>query len=212
MSHGRKALLRAVVPATVLALALTGCGSDDDSSDGGGKKGKSSSADKTEQGSQEKEQEEEAPSGPLTLGQPAPGTHEYDMSSGKAKLQITAQKVDKGANADLLAAGLKGKDVKGMYPVFVYFKYNVKSAQKLDQPDFNIKARVLGDDDKPGKKLIAIGASDIKGGCPADDDDKTWKAGMTDSLCTTFLLPEGTQPKQVAWAGDLRNPLLWNVK
>ena len=212
MSHARKTLLRAVVPATVLALALTGCGSDDSDGGDGGKKGKSSSADRTEQGSQEKEQEDDAPAGPLKVGETAPGTHDYDMSSGKAKLQITSEKVDKGSNADLLAAGLKGKDVKGQYPVFVYFKYTVKSAQKLDRPDFNIKARVLGDDDKPGKKLIAIGAADIKGGCPADDDDKTWKTGTTASLCSTFLLPEGTEPKQVAWAGDLSNPLLWNVK
>ncbi|MDJ1131564.1 hypothetical protein [Streptomyces iconiensis] len=209
MSHGRKALIRAVAPAAVLALALTGCGSDDssDSKAEGKTDGKKSSSEKTEQGGAE----EEAPAGPLKLGQTAPGQHKYDMSDGKAKLEITAKTVKTGANKDLLAAGLKGEDVKGMQPVFVTFQYTVKEGSKLDDPGFNRKVRVLGEDKKPGKSLIAIGADPIPGGCP-DVDEVKWKAGDTKTLCSTFLLPEGTAAEQVAWAGDLRDPLIWNVK
>lgn len=209
MSYGRKALIRAVAPTAVLALALTGCGSDDKSeSESDGKK---SSSEKTEQGSKQEEKKEEAPSGPLSLGQTAPGQHEYDMSDGKAQLEITAESVKTGKNADLLAAGLKGEDVKGMQPVFVTFKYTVKEGAKLDDPGFNRKVRVLGEDKKPGKSLIAIGADPIPGGCP-DVDEIKWKTGDTKTMCSTFLLPEGTAAEQVAWAGDLRNPLMWNVK
>lgn len=210
MSYGRKALIRAVAPTAVLALALTGCGSDGSSDSEASEKGdKKSSSDKTEQGGQEKKTQ--TPAGPLSLGQTAPGQHEYDMSDGKAELEITAKSVKAGKNADLLAAGLKGEDVKGMHPVFVTFEYTVKEGSKLDDPGFNRKARVLGEDKKPGKSLIAIGADPIPGGCP-DVDEIKWKAGDTKTMCSTFLLPEGTAAEQVAWAGDLRNPLMWNVK
>lgn len=208
MLHRRKALLRAALPTAALALVLTGCGSDgsDDTADA-----EPSAQEKNKEAAGAEEAEDEAPSGPLTVGQKAPGTHEFDMSSGKAQLEITAEKVGTGKNADLTAAGLQESDVKGQYPVFVHFTYTVKSGSGLKEPDFNLKARVLGEDDKPGKKLMAIGADPIKGGCPEERDDD-FEVGDTKTLCSTFLLDEGTDVAQVAWAGDVRDPLLWNVE
>ena len=208
MLHHKRSLLRAAAPVAVLALALTACGSND-SPDEGKKDAKAGTSqdDKSEQRDQETQDK-----GPWTVGETAPGTHEFESGSEKADIEITAKKVDTGKNADLLAAGLKKSDVKTMYPVFVHFTYTLKkTAKPMDDPDFNLKARVMGTGNEPGRKLITIGAADIKGGCP-DQEDITWKQGDTHDVCSTFLMAEGKDVEQVAWAGDLSNPLLWNVK
>lgn len=211
MSHRRRVLLGAVVGSTVLAVTLTGCNSDS----GGGKSGRKSSSSHSDSdsdsGDKKDAQAGSRNSGPLRLGQTAPGLHTYDMSDGKAKLQIAAQKVNVGKNTDLTDAGLRASDVKGMYPVFVHVKYTVKEAKGLDDPGFNRKMAVMGTGKTPAKRLMAIGGDPIKGGCP-EDQEFEWKVGDSNTMCSTFLMPEGKKPVQVAWAGDMRNPLIWNVK
>lgn len=205
LQHRKTALLRAAAPVAILALALTACGPDDSSDKGS----KDSKADTSQEDRAEEPQQDE---GPWTVGETAPGTHKFELSDKKADLEITAKKVGTGTNADLLAAGLKKDDVKTMYPVFVHFEYTVKKADKpLEDADFNLKARVIGEGNAQGRKLITIGAADIKGGCP-EKEDITWKQGDTHTLCNTYLMDEGKDVKQVAWAGNLTDPLLWNVK
>ncbi|MBA0049716.1 hypothetical protein E0L36_01990 [Streptomyces sp. AJS327] len=228
MLHRRKTLLRVAAPAAILALTLTACsddgdggrkkgggGGDDTSQDSGGSGGGSDDAkdDANNDSNDDSNGSGGSNSRPgnktLVVGQTAPGTH--DMND-KGKVRVTATKVGKATNADLVAAGVQAEKVKGKYPVFVHFRYQVAEMAKPEtSPNFNVKARVLGADGRPGQKLITIGAADIKGGCPKDAMGEV-KQGDTVNECSTFLLDEGTAVKQVAWAGDLSKPLIWNVK
>lgn len=218
MFHRKKALLRAAAPAVILSLALTACGSDDSDDEGKSDKAETSqdagSDDAEEAG--DTDDSDDAAAGDnsgLAVGDKANGQHKWERGNSSAQLEVTAEKVDVGTNADLVAAGLEGDSTKGMYPVFVYFNYTVKEAEALEpDTDFNNKVGVLGPGDKPGKKLIAIGGDDIKGGCPADAKDPAWKVGTSATLCTTFVMPEGTDVAKVAYIGDMRNPVMWDAK
>lgn len=214
MLHRRSNLLRAVVPAATLALALTACGSDDssDNDNGQGDKGGSSQqdggSDSDDSGESSEDDGADGSGGPYKLGETADGSHE---ANDKGTVRVTAEKVETGKNSDLTDAGVKSSDVKGQYPVFVYFKYQVEKMDKPQtSPNFNVNARVLGKGDERAKKLLTIGADAIKGGCPEKDDAEV-KKGSTVTECSTFLLPEGTDVDQVAWAEDIQNPLIWNA-
>lgn len=208
--------MRAAATSAVLALALTACGGDesDEGKDDKPSASQDAAGDETATDDQADDSEDSGASGDnsaLAVGAKADGEHEWKSGDATAKLEITSTKVEQGTNADLVTAGL-GKNTEGMYPVFVYFDYTVKEANGVEpDADFNNKATALGPDDKPGKKLIAIGGSAIKGGCPEDEADPNWEVGTSATLCTTFVMTEGTDVEKVAWVGDMRNPVMWDA-
>ena len=219
MQHRRKTLLRAAAPVAILALALTACGPDDnDSSDDskGDDKSSSDSADKSgdDDGADEDKAGDDAPGsgGELTLGQTAPEEKEIKRGDGTVKVKITAEKFNTGKNADLTAAGFSADKVKGKYPVYAYFKYEVTEVTSPVSPgtDFNSSTAVLDAEGKPGSRFIAIGGQPLKGGCPEKDRDLKWEKGTTATLCTTFLMDEGKEPAKLAYSTV--NPLMWAVK
>lgn len=230
MQHRRKTLLRAAAPVAILALALTACGPDDnDSSDdgkaddksssdsadkGGDDDGASDDADADDKGDDSDKGGDDAPGsgGELTLGQTAPEEKEVKRGDGTVKVKITAEKVDTGKNADLTAAGFSPDKVKGKYPVYAYFKYEVTEVTSpVDAgTDFNSTTAVLDAEGKPGSRFIAIGGQPLKGGCPDKDRDLKWEKGTTATLCTTFLMDDGKEPTKLAYG--MVNPLLWAVK
>lgn len=215
MSHRRSHVLRAIAPVAVLALALTGCGSDDSdsSSDSKGDTSQSESSDDKnadENDSTDDSADEDAgPGGELKLGES--GEQTSKKGDGEATLKITAEKVDKGVNADLVDAGFDSEKVKGKYPVHAYLKYEVTELSGEIEPgtDFNTTAAVLDTEGKPGSRFIAIGGEPLKGGCPEKDRELKWEKGTTATQCTTYLMPEGKEIDKVAWG--MVNPLMWAI-
>ncbi|MBU7598860.1 hypothetical protein JGS22_014865 [Streptomyces sp. P38-E01] len=219
MTHRRKTLLRAIAPVAALTLALTACGSDDGDDSGDKKNDKSSSESSDTSGSDDgddatDEPTEEAPAntGDLPLGQAASEEKEIKRGDGTLKAKITADKVDTGENADLTAAGFSADKVKGKYPVYAYFTYEITEQTGEISPgtDLNSTTAVLDAEGKPGSRFIAIGGQPLKGGCPEKDRELEWKKGTKATLCTTFLMDEGKEPTKLAYG--MVNPLLWAVK
>ncbi|MCK1812812.1 hypothetical protein MTQ13_00705 [Streptomyces sp. XM4011] len=221
MSHRKNLWLRAAVPATVLALALTACGgSDDDASDG-------ADAQETEQ-SQEQDgdadgdaQEDDAPaeddaaqepsSGSFALGESA-GPAPYEYSDATAQLEITVQKLEQGDIADVEAAGVfDAEDIAGQTPYYLYVDYQHVGGDELRYGRPGTELRTTLADGSYMPSVIMIGDLGIPGGCPASEEPDTLAEGEGFTDCDMFLVPEGAELGETVWTGADDSEFTWKL-
>ncbi|QKV69246.1 hypothetical protein HUT13_10975 [Streptomyces harbinensis] len=217
MSHRKKLWLRAAVPATVLALALTACGGDDDASDGAGAQetGQSQDQDQDQDAQEdapaEDEASEEPSSGSFALGETA-GPAPYEYSDATAQLEITVQKLEQGDIADVEAAGVfDAEDIAGRTPYYLYVDYQHVGGEELKYGRPGSELRTTLSDGSYVPSVIMIGDLGIPGGCPASEEPDTLAEGEGFTDCDMFLIPEGAELGETVWTGADDSEFTWKL-
>lgn len=185
----KPARLHAAVPAAVLAVALTACGSDDPG-----------------------EQEDAAGSSSYVLGETS-GPASYEDGAARADLEITLDQVGTGENADLEGTGLPAGDTEGMKPVYVHMTFTHAGGDTLEHADPLLEADVT--DTKDGVGTFIVGSSSLEGlpgGCEEGSGESIdLSEDASASQCRTWLIPQDTDPAAVIWEAADGSQFTWTV-
>ncbi|MBL1066409.1 hypothetical protein [Streptomyces sp. 7-21] len=219
MFHRKTGWLRAVVPAAVVAMALTGCNSDDSSDEDTGAAQTEGQTGQDEQDEQDSGQDEDPagdtePGGSqeLALGEtsePLP----YEDGDATANLAVTLDSVEVGNHADLEGTGLSAEDIEGKRPAFVTLTVEHTGGDLLEFTDPSLEADLFDAEGLPGTFIIGGGSLEgLPGGCPEGSGDSVDIAeGDQATFCRTWLLPENTDPGRVVYTAADDSEVVWSV-
>ncbi|QKV93934.1 hypothetical protein HUT19_21030 [Streptomyces sp. NA02950] len=168
-----------------------GSGSDQDSGGTGGTDDKAVDADANKT---------------IPLGQKSALT--YKRSKKVATLEVAAQSVAKGSQADLSGLRLES-EAKSLQPYYVTMTFKNIGDNSLKYPFLNTPTSLRDGKGNGAKTLIT--SDDAVKSCPGKDPDD-FGPGANATICKIFLLPKGETPSVVYYTGDFdKGPVYWKA-